>query len=436
MKSLFYSLTGSCILLCACSNEPNPVVASQKSEETAVSESVIKPIEGLETKIRIFSVSATEASTINLPNGGSIEFPSNAFVDENGNSVNGKVDIEWQEYHSLTDIMLSGVPMKYDSAGVNHDFVSGGMFTIDAKQGDKQVDLADGKSATVNLASYNDTPCFNFYTLNEKTGDWSYETTKNGEPLNEEKAVEPKKETSTNELLDVKMDVSAFPELKNEQIVAWKLNEKLDAKSKNVLKNNATAINLTKNEADYTITFNHKKESISVNVKPYTMNDALADKKGLMTKMESDVAELMKYQDNFERGKLVRSIEIPGMGTYNWDKVLKRKTEVLLAASYNFNRDVNPQFVSLYFISPKENVAISCNPNGDAKLKFDPSLSNYLVAIMPDNSVLVANNSEFKNASSSKNVGAHTFSFENLNLTVKSPEDLGKVLQDFMRKNS
>ncbi len=429
MKSLFYYLAGSCIVLTACTHEPNPIIVSQKSDEATV-QSAIKPIEGLEIEARYFTVSASEASTIKLPNGGSIEFPEFAFVDKNDNQVVGNVTVEWKEFHSLTDIMLSGIPMKYDSLGVSYDFVSGGMFTIKAKKGKDEVDLAEGKTARVNLASYSDDPNFNFYEINEETGVWTYETTKAGTPLSENK--QQKKETPKDELLDVVIDVSAFPELKNQHIIAWKPKDKLSAKNKHLLKTTSSEIKLEKNKDDYTISFANKKDVIKVDATPYTMKDALADKGKLMEKLETDFSEIMAFQNNLQEGKLVRSIDIPGMGTYNWDKVLKRQKEEMVTATFDYNQEVNPDFVSLYFVSPKENVAICCNPKKN-KIKFDPTAPNYLVAIMPDNSILIADNTEFKNACDKE---SYTFNFYDLDKKVSSPQELGEVLQELMKKNA
>lgn len=433
MKTIFISIVGSTMLLSACSNEPKSIVAADSQQEPAIAESVIKPIEGLEIQPRIFSVSGTDASIIELPNGGSIAFPQDAFADENGNPIQGKVDIHWKEYHSLTDIMLSGIPMKYDSAGVANDFVSGGMFTIDAFQNGKDVELAKGKSATVNLASYSDTPCFNFYDLDEKSGKWNYETTKTATALKEDsKDVEAK--SAKQELLDVHVDVSEFPELENKQIVAWKLKNNLDAKSRNTLRNSQTAIKLTKNGNDYTMTFKDKKETIVANVEPFLLEQAMADKARVFKKHDEDFADLVAFQDFAQSGKLIRSIDIPGMGTYNWDKVLKRAQETVLLAKFNLNKKVNYQYVSLFFISPKENVSIQCDALSNSKFKFDPTLPNYLVAILPDNSICVADKNEFNKVP--KDAKNYTFQFKELNKKVESPEELGKVLQEFMKKNS
>ncbi len=214
MKNFLY-LGSAILILSACKSGNENILKHNISKETV---SCIKPFEGLEIKENVFEIESAEKSVINLKNGGKIEFPANAFVDAQGNPVQGKVEIEWQEFHSLTDIILSGIPMKYDSAGVQNNFQSGGMFTIKAKQNDENVDLAPNKKAKVDLASMQDTPCYNFYKLDEEKGDWAYKTTKNGTKnpnFKAEKAVEKVKEP---QIIDAQVDTKAFPELQNKNI--------------------------------------------------------------------------------------------------------------------------------------------------------------------------------------------------------------------------
>ena len=140
---------GACLLLLqACQTGGETISQTVHQESSPDFVSCIQPFEGLEIKPQVFEIEAGEKSVIKLKNGGKIEFPANAFVDASGKAVHGKVDVSWTEYHSLTDIMLSGIPMKYDSAGVQHDFQSGGMFTIKASQKDKDWRLPRRKKRT------------------------------------------------------------------------------------------------------------------------------------------------------------------------------------------------------------------------------------------------------------------------------------------------
>lgn len=434
MKTLFYL---SCVglLISSCQNEAKEPLAVTQHSESAEATTTIQPLPGLEVEIRKFKVIATENSTIELPNGGSIVFPANSLVDANGNLVSGEVDIEWQEFHSLTDILLSGIPMKYDSLGKEHDFVSGGMFTINASQKGNEIDLAEGKTATVNLASYDDTPCYNFYKLDEKSGDWSYRDTQLGTSLEEEKAnKKPQKQTDVNQsnVLDVSVNVSAFPELVDQTIVGWESLQPIDAKTRSHLVNRSNVVKLIKEDKGYALEVRNKEGTVNVPVKPYTLDQANQQRAVILEKQERDYKELLAYQENVAKGKVVRSIEIDGMGTYNWDKILVRQQEVILAAAYQFPEEHNKNLMTVFFVSPEENVVIQCNAKGDYKFKFDPEKKNFLVAVSKDNEVLLVNDRAFAQARAHKS-GSHTFAFQSTGMVAESPEDVGQILKEVIK---
>lgn len=435
MKSLFLPIVSVTLIVSSCQSELTPLNAPQNESKTTTS--VIQPIAGLEIENRTYLVDSGKDEIIKLPNGGSIELKANSFEDENGEPVKGKVEIQWKEYHSLTDIMLSGIPMKYDSAGVNYDFVSGGMFTIDALIEGKKVDLKEGKTAKVNLASYVDTPCFNFYELDEKTGDWSYETTKSGTIVESEIKSKTEGVKNQGDILDVRVDISSFPSLQKRQVVAWKAKEKLSNLTKQQLKNELCETQLEQSDdGDYKLFIKNVKQNVVIDVEPVTMATVQAQKRELLGLMEAENKELLEFQNNYQAGKIVRSIEIPGMGTYNWDKVLERDMQRQLAATFELKKDVNPEYVSIFFISPKENVVVNCDVRGDKKLNFDATLPNYLVAILPDNSILMVDAKEFAKAGKAKPGSAYEFVFSDIHRKVETSFELAELLQGIISSKS
>ena len=188
MKIYYSALLGSLILFGCTTSEVVQKENKSKQEDEEIA-TVIEPM-SFDAGADTYTVSATEADTIFAPTGSTILFEPNSFVDADGNAIKVDVKVKWQEFHSLGDIIASGIPMKYDSAGVAHDLESGGMFTISASHKGKPAEVAPGKSVEVNLASMQDTPCYNFYELDEKSGGWDYKTTKNGEKVEEEASEE------------------------------------------------------------------------------------------------------------------------------------------------------------------------------------------------------------------------------------------------------
>ena len=65
--------------------------------------------------------------------------------------------------------------MTYDSAGVVYHFESAGMLDIKAFQNDEKIALADGNSIDFQFNSTTAENGFNFYSLNEETGTWTYD---------------------------------------------------------------------------------------------------------------------------------------------------------------------------------------------------------------------------------------------------------------------
>ncbi|MBI3512093.1 MAG: hypothetical protein HY064_15655 [Bacteroidetes bacterium] len=135
---------------------------------------VKEPIPGLNVVKNIYSENALTGGTIEYPSGTKIIIPENAFVDANGNTVKGDVTIDYREFRDPVDIMLSGIPMNYDSAGKKGHFVSAGMFEMNASVDGKEIFLASGKNVQMQFAVVDTARNFNFYRLDEKNG-WTYQ---------------------------------------------------------------------------------------------------------------------------------------------------------------------------------------------------------------------------------------------------------------------
>lgn len=132
---------------------------------------LVKPILPHLTKKReVFSIDAGEEVTLNTGNGTTITIPANALVDAQGNPVEGKVDISYRDYLEPMDILLSGIPMTFDSGGVVNQFQTAGMFELEAAQGGRQVFLKDGEKINIDLQSVDSVGDYNFYALNDSAG--------------------------------------------------------------------------------------------------------------------------------------------------------------------------------------------------------------------------------------------------------------------------
>ena len=132
------------------------------------------PVPGTEKKFSSVMIDPSQDALIHSPNGTDIIIPARSIVDLNNNPVTGTVEIRFRELHDVPEIMLSGIPMEYDSAGADYSFSSAGMIQIYGYQDNKPVKMEDGKELKIVLASRNGGKEYNFYTLDTTSGKWSY----------------------------------------------------------------------------------------------------------------------------------------------------------------------------------------------------------------------------------------------------------------------
>lgn len=130
------------------------------------------PIPGLDVPVSTYTINAKSGGSFHHTSGSLVQFPASAFVDHQGKTVQGKVTIQYREFHDAADFFVSGIPMTYDSAGVRYQFESAGMMEIKAFQDGKPVFMAPGKEVKVELASnYNGD--YNLYKLDTVKNNWT-----------------------------------------------------------------------------------------------------------------------------------------------------------------------------------------------------------------------------------------------------------------------
>lgn len=111
-------------------------------------------------------------------NGTLISIPAHSFVDSSGNSVTQNVTIKFKDYHNPVDIFLSGIPMEYDSAGINYTFESAGMFQIFAEKDGEKLYLDNGKSIDLEFSSKSEI-ISNIYYYDTISNNWNYTKSEN-----------------------------------------------------------------------------------------------------------------------------------------------------------------------------------------------------------------------------------------------------------------
>jgi len=128
---------------------------------------------GLLPAAETFTVFPHKDTTLALGNKGTrLHIPKNAFVDAQGRTVTTPVDIRYTEFRHSAEMAFSGIPMTYTVGGERTYFNSSGMFHIGGSSQGRAVEVAWGKSLTIDYAISKQNPDIDFYRLNDDGGNW------------------------------------------------------------------------------------------------------------------------------------------------------------------------------------------------------------------------------------------------------------------------
>lgn len=132
------------------------------------------PVPGAELQASTYTVDNQKGAVLKHSTGTEIRIPANSLTDESGNVIQGKAELQYREYHTVPEIILSGIPMTYDSAGTRYAFETAGMFDIHCVQNGKKVYLDEKKPISVKMQSTSAEGRFNFYELDTAARNWVY----------------------------------------------------------------------------------------------------------------------------------------------------------------------------------------------------------------------------------------------------------------------
>lgn len=164
-------------------NANDKIITYQNNKNTGVSTPlndqknrafIVPPISKIKTPYTKYNVNAQKGAELKHPSQSKIKIPKNAFVNKQGADIIGDVEIQYREFHNQADILASGIPMIYDSAGTKKIFESAGMFDIKGFQNGEQVYINPKKNIEIELASANAENKFNQYVLDTVARNWVY----------------------------------------------------------------------------------------------------------------------------------------------------------------------------------------------------------------------------------------------------------------------
>ncbi len=382
---------------------------------------ITPPYKNLDIQPDVFTVSADNSSEIKLQNGGSIVIPENAFVDENNEPVKGTVEIKFREFHNAADIILSDMPMDYDSAGEKLHFETAGMFEINGYQNNNPIFVASGKNITVNLGSYARGNDYNFYELDKEKKSWVY---RGGAPskINEEKKllteelmagelkkpVMPKRISDNSQLVNLNINYKLYPELEQFHGIMWEYSGNASSmnpkKNQWIYKTKWNSMSLTEYSRDsckYLLSLSTKDKSFKTIITPVLSKKNYAKElKKFEKKLEAFNTKIKEIEDKRQREEreadLIRTLTVNGFGIYNCDRVMRQPNAVAMKANFKIDAPVDMDDVTVYLVSSNDRSVIEYNKYNNNSFKVSPDVDNCLIVLLPDQKVARFSNADFR----------------------------------------
>ncbi len=191
---------------------------------------IAPPISKLNVPYTSYKVKSEQGATLKHKSNSKIIVPKKAFVNKQGQDIIGDVEIQYREFHNQADIIASGIPMAYDSAGVKTTLESAGMIDIRGYQNGEPVFINPKKQITIEFASEHTADRYNMYVLDTVAKNWVYVSRDNS--LKGQKRLEGEKGLKGQEPLansvsiketEIQKQLDAIPpKIENEKIVYTK----------------------------------------------------------------------------------------------------------------------------------------------------------------------------------------------------------------------
>jgi len=430
MKVFVLLLSITLLLSCTNSTKNNTLKGNNVNITTVINQ----PFEGDFVNDTIFKVNPKEDNLLKTTNGSSIFIPANCIVNKNGDVENGNVNISFNQYHSVLDVISSGIPMNYDTLGEKHTFETAGMFTLKANNTKGEpLKIKENAQIKVNLASDKKDENFNFYHLNEQTGEWTFKENKteireNKDYVSKPKIIKPTKCSNKDPfILDFDFDLSNYAELDVFKGIVWEYTGNHD--SLNPVKNKISNIKWTDfslkptNEKayEYFLTMRNKRKTFTTKVKAILEGE---DFELAMKKFNTSKIDREKKIESLQK-PIVRSVNIEGFGTYNYDYIYHIDAPAPIVADFEFDTDSEKEHARIMVLYEDDDVVVSYAKSDWNKFGLNKKSHPKIFAILPNNKIAV-----FKgNVKQILNKTKYTFRMKTLSSIIHSKVDLLKAIQ-------
>jgi hypothetical protein len=132
------------------------------------------PLQGMEPELQRSSIDNNKDQVV-LYKGSltSISIPANTFIDKEGKTIEGVVEIGYREFRTPEEIMFSGIPMNKIQGDSLLYYESAGMFEITASAKGEEVFIDPGKKISISFDVIPTSEQPNFYSFNDSSSVWN-----------------------------------------------------------------------------------------------------------------------------------------------------------------------------------------------------------------------------------------------------------------------
>lgn len=388
----------------------------------SVAKSISKPLPNIAPKPTTYRISSNKENKVITELGSTITIPKDAFVDQDGNPVEGEVQIAFQEYHTASDVILSGIPMHVTTEdGSLEAFETAGMFDIagtDTKG--NELRIANNKTIRVDLATFKEDEDYNFYSYDKTKGLWEEEykntpVASNSARLqlsNEleffptpEKPLEIKRAQSNDFVFELAIDKTNNPEFRHFDNVLWKLTDNT-IEDAQLFKQTIQDPNLTCIDRDnsvFQLTGKSGGRKVQTKVQPVLFGSNWKKAQASFNKKLSAYKKSVANKEEIAKRKnkmaqLQRSLSVSSFGIYNCDRYLRMpgrkkisfKALIMLPA-------LQKMVQQAYLIIKKKgkNEAVPVYGGANGYFIYAPHEDNTLITFDDEGNIFEYNNNDF-----------------------------------------
>lgn len=429
-------------------------------------------------KQTVFSIDPTRDTTLVYNTGSEIKIPAHVFVDAKGNEVTGIVELRYREFHNPGEILLSEIPMTYDSAGVQQYFESAGMFEIQAFQNNQPLFIANNEAIEVNLASLDSRETkFNQYYMDEGKDKWNYigkdtpvaVKLHNKANSEEEKTenfdvIKPLVKNEMQQQFTIDVNYDEFPELAAFNNVLFEVSKKNKSYDPAAATINWDDVKLERigKTTDYHIQFSATGKTYEVIAYPVidkndlkrsqanwdhlyadyknksaTKIKAAVDKEEKLKKeilvSEAEVAKFEKLEEERAIAKrrgdgasqfVYRTFTVRNFGVWNSDCPYTLPQGALVQANFETEDGKDLEIASVFLIESDKNAVYKINPG--EKISFNPSSDNLLIVVTYDNYMGIFTKEQFKSLTAKTK--SYNFRVKMIRKENYKPEDINAFI--------